>query len=586
MTYFNKAVNSIKALFLNSSIKHKMLIVFTAFMLFYICISSVIYINILSRETTSQISQHSHKTTELIRSNINALVQSASNISRIFTINSTVRKYLSDPKPSIELSGSVNEILSNTHITFANIDSIYLYNLYGSCLRSTKFLTFSTVEDITHSPMYKELLDLRGGYKISINAEKTLFSTSGENLISVARVINDIDSLMPIGVLIVNISESSLSDILQEAGANPSSSFVILDADNNSVIKNSASYEIYSPYFPESGDTERIVSINNERYFIYKLDVAEMGWKIIICSSLSHLSYGTRTLNIVYVVFIGITILLFILGSVFTANLITSPIKKLINSMQGVTRGVFKRVSYNTGNDEIGELKNNYNLMIIEINNLIIKLVDEEKQKMKLELGMLNEQIKPHFLYNTLDSIAFLALSDNNTGVYESLNALAGFYRMSLSKGSETISLSDEVKLVKNYLTLQKLRYGEIITDEYNIEGNAMQIKILRNILQPLVENSIYHGIRPGGEAGVIKISAYTTPEYLFISVEDDGIGMDSSEIQSIASGKLEQNQASFGLRGTIRRLSIHYGTDDIYTVESEKYAGTKITLKIPLQGG
>lgn len=586
MKYLKNIMETIKKVFLNTSIRSKMLIIFMVFMLFYVIISAVIYVNIIKTETLSQVRQRSHETTELIRTNINTLIDNANNVSKMMTTSSLIRAYLASDNPSRSLTKSANEVMFNIHITFPNIDSIYLYDLYGSVLRTNKNLTVSTVEDVKAAPWFDELVKLNGGYKIAINAENTLKTYSGKNLVSVMRILNDLDSLKPIGVLVLNISQDSLSEVINETGENGGSSFIILDANNNPVIKNDAAYEMYNPYLVKTSDYEDIISIDNKKLLVFKSVMPNTGWKIISCTSLSSKSPVIQTLNLLYVFFIGITIFLFIVASLFTANFITSPIKKLINSMQGVANGVFKRVSYNTGNDEIGELKNNYNLMIMEINNLIIKLLNEEKKKRKFELDVLNEQIKPHFLYNTLDNIAYLALSGNNQTVYEAVNALGSFCRISLSKGSEVISLENEVRQIQNYLLLQKLRYDEMISDEYNISPDTNQIRILKNILQPLVENSIYHGIRPSGEPGYIKTSANINEGYLILSVEDNGVGMDEQEINSISDENLAGNQASFGLRGTIQRLKIHYGTDEIYMVESSKYSGTKITLKIPLEEG
>ena len=586
MKYLKHFMETVKKAFLNASIRSKVLIIFMVFMLFYVIISAVIYVNVIKNETLSQVRQRSHETTELIRTNINTMIDNANNVSKLMTTSSLIRSYLESDKPSRSLSKSANEVMFNIHVTFPNIDSIYLYDLHGSVLRTNKNLTVSSVEDVKNAPWFNELVKLSGGYKIAINAENTLKTYSGKNLVSVMRVLNDLDSLKPIGVLVLNISQDSISEVINETSKNGGSSFIILDANNNPVIKNDSAYEMYNPYLRRTSGSEDIITINNKRLLVFKSDMPDTGWKIISCTSLSSKSPAIRTLNVLYVLFIGITIFLFIVASLFTANLITSPIKKLINSMQGVANGVFKRVSYNTGNDEIGELKNNYNLMIMEINNLIIKLLDEEKKKRKFELDVLNEQIKPHFLYNTLDNIAYLSLSGNNQTVYEAVNALGNFCRISLSKGSEVISLENEVRQIQNYLLLQKLRYGEMISDEYDIAPDTNQIKILKNILQPLVENSIYHGIRPSGEPGFIKTSAHINGRCLILSVEDNGVGMDEQEINSISDENLAGNQASFGLRGTIQRLKIHYGTDDIYNVESSKYSGTKITLKIPLEEG
>lgn len=569
---------------MNFSIRQKILAIFMSFMLFYIGISTVIYIQMVNKETVSQVKQRSYETTELIKANTETMIDNANNISKILTTNSTVREYLNTESPTLSMLKNANALLSNIHIASPNIDSIYLYDFHGSSLRTTRYLTLSTVEDVRLAPWLNELKKLNGGYKISINAENTLKTSSGKNLISVMRILNDIDSLTPIGVLVLNISEESISGVINEADKNYHSSFILIDSQNKPVIKDDPNYTTYLPYFTEMPGSESITAVNNQRIFIYRLDMKDTGWKIISCSSLSYTSPESSTLKILFFVFIIVTFLLFSLASLFTASLITLPIKKLINSMQGVATGIFNKVSYNTGNDEIGELKNNYNIMITEINNLIFKLVDEEKQKRKFELDVLNEQIKPHFLYNTLDNIAYLALSDDNQSLYEAVNALGNYYRISLSKGSVTISLSDEIKLIKNYLSLQKLRYGEMISDNYLVQENTLEVKILKNILQPLVENCIYHGIRPSGEPGLITISAHINENCLFISVDDNGIGMKAEEIQSISDENLARNQSSFGLRGTIQRLKIHYGSDDIYMVESKEFFGTKITIKIPLE--
>ena len=137
--------------------------------------------------------------------------------------------------------------------------------------------------------------------------------------------------------------------------------------------------------------------------------------------------------------------------------------------------------------------------------------------------------------------------------------------------------------MIQDYLSLQKLRYGDIINDKYDISPDTLKIKIIKNILQPLVENSIYHGIKPSGEAGTIIVSSSISSGLLFLSIKDDGLGMTPSEIENIISENLDKNRLSFGLRGTIQRLKIHYGVSDIYSVKSEKYVGTTITLKIPL---
>lgn len=199
---------------------------------------------------------------------------------------------------------------------------------------------------------------------------------------------------------------------------------------------------------------------------------------------------------------IGAFILLAIMWLINTyiAQNVIYPIQRLVDSMTEVQNGWLHRVSMNVNDDEIGLLKNSYNAMLIEINQLIEELLQKEKTLRMAELDALQEQMKPHFLYNTLDMIRYMALENRTDEVYNMLETLGNFYRRFLSKGSTDLSLGEEIEIVKSYLTLQRTRFEDIFTDEYEIEEGLSSIRVPRLILQPLVENSIYHGIRPKGE--------------------------------------------------------------------------------------
>jgi two-component system sensor histidine kinase YesM len=276
------------------------------------------------------------------------------------------------------------------------------------------------------------------------------------------------------------------------------------------------------------------------------------------------------------------SIFLFI-GTIFITRLITVPIKKLIESMKKVEVGEFSEVYIQSGDDEIGELRDGYNAMISEIRNLIQKIMIEQKIKRKAELNILQEQIKPHFLYNSLDAIAYMAVTGKGEEAYNLIMALSNYYRTSLSKGSEVITISNEVEIVRNYLTIQKVRYPNMFSDEYEIDESVSEVKIVKLILQPLVENALYHGIKPKGESGNIKISIKKEDKCIKLSVEDDGVGMNEEKLREINSSELEGNISSFGLRGTIERLKIFYGRENIYEITSREGYGTKINITLPI---
>jgi two-component system sensor histidine kinase YesM len=256
-----------------------------------------------------------------------------------------------------------------------------------------------------------------------------------------------------------------------------------------------------------------------------------------------------------------------------------------VESLKDIEKGMFHPVEINCGNDEIGKLRDAYNIMIKEIDRLIKRVIKEQKIKRKTELNILQEQIKPHFLYNTFDAISALILLEKNKEAYTMIKALGNFYKTSLSSGKEIIPINEEIKTVENYLTILKMRYKDIFTTEFHIDNEIVHYKIPKLILQPFVENAVYHGIKPKGETGIISITACQKENFILFIIEDTGVGMDEEVLQQISIQDDTKTTAHFGIRGTIERLKIFYGVKDVFSIESKKTIGTKVTLTIPIKG-
>ena len=265
---------------------------------------------------------------------------------------------------------------------------------------------------------------------------------------------------------------------------------------------------------------------------------------------------------------------------------ITDPIYKLSESMEKNKRtGNLKTIDIEMPSSELDMLKDDYNNLIDHVNELIATLIEKEKTLQRAEMRVLQEQIKPHFLYNSLETIGFLALDAGAVKVHDSLEILGSFYRNFLSKGDRVIPLSREVQIVKDYLALQKLRYGDIFEDEYDIDEKTGKFILPKLILQPLVENSIYHGIRMKGEKGSIKISSKLEDGFLHLKVRDTGVGMTQEQIDKILHSdrnfKGEIEGESFGLWGTIERIRIYCGSNDVVRIDSEVGEYTEIEFII-----
>lgn len=318
-------------------------------------------------------------------------------------------------------------------------------------------------------------------------------------MVSFVRVINDINTQKPIGILAINLP-SRFFEQAYEGLSGETSHFALYDTSGRLICKDNES--TFSSLKPEN-------LLQNTREETDKLFYKS----IFTCDTLgdSHFILASRLevrildglpAKLLVALIIGAFILLAFMW------LINTYIAKNVNyrssvwsdSMAEVQNGWLHRVSMNVNDDEIGLLKNSYNAMLIEINQLIDELLQKEKTLRMAELDALQEQMKPHFLYNTLDMIRYMALENRTDEVYNMLETLGNFYRRFLSKGSTDLSLGEEIEIVKSYLTLQRTRFEDIFTDEYEIEEGLSSIRVPRLILQPLVENSIYHGIRPKGE--------------------------------------------------------------------------------------
>ena len=289
----------------------------------------------------------------------------------------------------------------------------------------------------------------------------------------------------------------------------------------------------------------------------------------------NNLSYKMVLVPFVSVVLMILSLLML---DVMIRRYITRPILKLSDSMQAVKKGWLRRVSMETNEDEIGMLKENYNEMLVEMNRLIEELLDKEKSVRKTEINILQQQIKPHFLYNTIEMIASLAIDDETPReqVYDALETLGSFYRQFLSKGSNEVPLSTELEIAKKYLKLQKLRYGDIFTDEYEIADDCLDRLLPKLTIQPLIENSLYHGIRAKGGHGLIRLRVFKENDLVYVELYDDGLGMSNEKIEQIMTGAGGQH---FGLRRTIERFCYFEERDDCYRIESKEGEYTRITL-------
>lgn len=580
-------LKKIKNIYRNSKISTKIMTIYSAILILSVILSGFIYQKIYNRTLSEKVSQVSVQTLHSISSNIFSMLDNAKNLSKVILASNEVQESLKETNAG-NISYADAERIINTHVSrfieaFPFISSIYIFDTQNQRYGIDKLpLKSLKINDITDASWYQDAVDARGGFILRLNAGDIYEDISGQQYISLIRVINDIYTQKPIGILILNISDSSFRNSYREILSEYGTDIMILDQSNNIVVDFSEFDSSYVSRLIENEDQNSIVEkINGKNYLISILRMQKYDWSIISTIPFEELSKESYAFNTAALSILAFNAFLMFLGSLAVSKMISAPIKKLLDSMKGVEKGEFEKVNIDAGNDEIGSLRDAYNIMIEEIKKLINKVVHEQKVKRKAELNVLQAQIKPHFLYNTFDAISSLALMGKNDQVYKVMKFLGSYYRVSLSKGSEVISIKDEVEVVRNYASIQQVRYGDIFDIHYDIDDRANNYKIPKLVLQPLVENALYHGIKPKGEKGNITIHVKYLGDFIELSVEDDGVGMDKGTIEQILNNEVKDEIKSFGLKGTIERLKIFYGINNPVTIESSEN-GTKVIIRIP----
>lgn len=415
----------------------------------------------------------------------------------------------------------------------------------------------------------------------------SLWGITGEkNRICVAKAILDFDTMKPAGYINIVYENSHLSDILADNSSKYSGASYVVNTHGTIMVANKEGY--VGENFPvklsdlRASNTSRYDMFSSTQAFYFVGNEMPNGWSLVQTVSVKEFN---KEMNHLIVLAAGIVLLVLgiSLGFVwYVTSRIAYPAKELMESMKTLAKdNEYPRVKI-VSNDEIGMIGLEYNKMAENIETLIEKVYKMELTQKQAELEFLQMQINPHFLYNALDTISWMALAKGNMDVSEMTIALAELLRATIKKES-FVTLREEMNTVKDYLLIQQERFGDKISAEYFVEEDAYSCMVPNFILQPVIENAIIHGLEPKIEKGKVSINISIQDEFLTFLVEDNGVGMDETEILDLYKKCRENNtKQSIGLKNVYRRLLLCYGEASMLKIESKKEQGTRISFLIP----
>lgn len=517
---------------------------------------------------------------------IELYVEKLKAISQIMASNKDVIAYLQFQDES--LRQSAQELLINVMETDKNLLTGILVSKTGNVLSTDASLDMSISSDMMREPWYIDVME-KGSMPVLTSARRQVFSMDKSQwVISIGREITD-DQGNHMGLLILDFSYAVIERFLQNLNLG-NEGFAFILTDNGELV-----YHDDMSYFETSSQSSELVSIQKmpSGYdrgmgkLTHQVDISGTGWCLVGVSSLDHLAVARRQLleaiALVAILLTGIAI-----GSGYLiATRISGPIRQLEEAMNRFSEGSLDVASIPNSCYEVDSLRLHFNQMRIQIDTLLAGIKEKENYLRTSELNTLYSQINPHFLYNTLDTIIWMAEFKESEKVISITKALAQFFRISLSQGDAMIPLSSEIEHVRQYLFIQEQRYGDQLSYEIKVPQELMSLKVPKIILQPLVENAIYHGIKPLGRPGHLTVDAGvkyaqkpSDSDALVLTISDDGVGFVLNDSNSHES---QTRLGGVGVDNVNRRISLIYGSEYGLNIDSKPGHGTTVKVTIPI---
>ena len=489
-------------------------------------------------------------------------------------------------------------------------DYLYQINQNGNNISKTIYIQKSdgtiicskqSLYDILGNDKIKECFQVNVDLINSIWCSKIYKSPiSGNTMALVLPIKNRINVHM--GTIIIEINLDYIYNGVASAFQSSGYFFNVMSFDKKNVLfqKDSSIFPsvkgVYPFEIPQSL-TDKINSITGldseftweeHKIHIIKSSINLMGWEVSALKEQSIISEQQKKSLETYILNTMIWMMILLVLTLTISNIFTVPIIKFANEIDKVVDFDNLKPIKIKSNDEIGKLSSSYNRMIVRINSLLVQIKYTEKKKNEYELKMLQSQIGPHFLYNTLACIGSLARQKRTDEVSEAIKALVGLLSFSFDKNSALVSIEDEIVGVEDYIKIQHMRYGNIFDLKLCISPETRKILIPKLSLQPLVENSIFHGIVPKNSNGYIKIKTYIINNNLYIDVIDNGIGMEENIKNKILTNKhdnekIHDRYTSIGVINVYERLKLQFGDNVHFKLYSCQGKGTIIMIIIPL---
>jgi two-component system sensor histidine kinase YesM len=492
---------------------------------------------------------------------------------------------------------------------YESVLNISMINLYGKGISERRGV-FQLDHNPLRNPHFKTLMDepdkvLHLPPSESSDLDRLDgFTYPRSSVISIMATIKQRVTHEVIGFIVIDLDDSVVERFVNNVSIGKTGSFFVTDASGAPIFQSgkidpgllrSLAGSLTAERIGKDRDSFVLAAEGGSRFVVYSTS-RFTGWKIVGSAPLREIVEDADKIRQLIFATVGLSIAFTITLYYFITARLTRPIQLLKNKMRQAAAGYLDAKVKPAGKDEIADLGSSFNIMLEKIKGLLEQSIKEQELIQKAELRTLQAQINPHFLYNTLDSIVWLAEAGKNEQVIRIVQAFSRFFRLSLNKGRDWISIRSELEHVRSYLIIQQMRYRDILDYEIDVDPELSPFAILGMTLQPLVENALYHGIKNKRGKGLIRITGRLENGHdIVLTVEDNGIGIRPDRLADIqahlertrdASDEHGETVGGFGLHNVHQRLRLYFGERYGVEIDSREGAGTRVSIRIPRKQG
>ena len=572
----------VRQAFGNLSIRKKLLSCFLILLILSFVLTSWMSYHTISGLASKEMKNLGSFSVSQIAKNFDQYVDELYRLSNMALSDSTLRNAirLISGSQQQKMSGisTIFQFLSNIYLYRSDMDSVALYTVDGNCYYQG-FTNYSFQVDLNEIDWCREMLNQTNQYFLILGLrvmnDNSIFPKHYETFSVARRVVDQNGEVL--GVLVLNTLPKSLIGIFTDATEDEATKICLCD-EQESVICSS------------DGELTQGVrlweALDSSNYLVLSEKLSGIDWTVSMLipkASMMMNVYQTLLPLILFtlICLLGISIMYIILTYAFTR-----PIHRLALGMKKVESGDFTVSVSPTSRDELGELTVGFNEMTAHIDQLLKKMVEMEVREKESEYLLLQSQINPHFLYNTLEAIRMQCIVNREPEIARVVNTLSNLFRLSISHRERFVRLKEELEHVKNYMTIQNFRFGDKYELNLKVPQELLEYKTFKLMLQPLVENCVFHGLEMLPGNGYIEISAEKMEELLVITVRDNGVGIPEKELEDIRcfleNPASRPDNKSVGLRNVHERIRLFFPGDCGLKIDSREGQGTTITITMP----